>query len=320
MIMRKIYYFLAVLTSTMALTGCMDNTEEPNTDDFVITSPTSIGETNTTIYQVKKEFSSYMTNNNTDVKVERDLIFEGVVVANDDGGNLYQTLILRDINPNATGDAHDQCIQVGIRNSWLSPYFKRGQRVKINLNGLWVGNYSKVPKIGQPYYTSAGNRRLGPMLFDMCATNIELVGTPNPEAPELTPVDCTQGEGLAWLQNQSNQNPMNAPRLVTVKGKIAEVQGSKGKHADTGELSGEKEPLPKVFAPEALYDAGYAVDRTLLVSGASNLSMTIRTSTQNDISFLPIPADERSYTGVMTYYSGWQMQLRHMDDIYPAIK
>lgn len=318
MTMRKIYYFLAVLTGTMALTGCMDNTEEPNTEDFVITSPTSIGETNTTIYQVKKEFSSYMTNNNTDVKVERDLIFEGVVVANDDGGNLYQTLILRDINPNATGDAHDQCIQIGIRNSWLSPYFKRGQRVKINLNGLWVGNYSKVPKVGQPYYTSAGNRRLGPMLFDMCATNIELVGAPNPDAPELTPIDCTQGEGLSWLKDSKNQNPMNAPRLVTVKGTIDEVQGKQAERASTGELSGKKEPLPKIFAPEALYDAGYGVDRTVSIN--SSLKLVLRTSTQNDISFLPIPADTRSYTGLLTYYDSWQIQLRHVEDIYPAIK
>lgn len=316
--MRKIYYFLAVLTGTMALTGCMDNTEEPNTEDFVITSPTSIGETNTTIYQVKKEFSSYMTNNNTDVKVERDLIFEGVVVANDDGGNLYQTLILRDINPNATGDAHDQCIQVGIRNSWLSPYFKRGQRVKINLNGLWVGNYSKVPKIGQPYYTSAGNRRLGAMIFEMCATNIELVGAPNPDAPELTPIDCTQGEGLSWLKDSKNQNPMNVPRLVTVKGTIDEVQGKQAERASTGELSGKKEPLPKIFAPEALYDAGYGVDRTVSIN--SSLKLVLRTSTQNDISFLPIPADTRSYTGLLTYYDSWQIQLRHVEDIYPAIK
>lgn len=320
MIMRKLYYFLAVLMGTMTLTGCLDSSEEPDTEGFIITSPTSIGETNTTIYQLKKDYYAFMSNNNTDTKIDKDLILEGVVVANDDGGNLYQTLIIRDIDDTKTGDAHDQCIQIGIRNTWLSPYFKRGQRIKINLNGLWVGNYSKTPKIGQPYYTSAGNRRLGPMLFDLCATNIELVGKPDPNAPELTPIDCTEGAGLAWLKDDNNQNAMNSPRLVTVKGIIAEVQGKKAERADTGELSGEKEPLPKIFAPEALYDAGYAVDRTLNVSGVSGLSMTIRTSTQNDISFLPIPSDERSYTGILTYYSGWQMQLRHVEDIYPAIK
>lgn len=308
-----------MLTGTMALTGCMDNTEEPNTDGILITSPTSIGETNYSIYELKKEFSSYLTTNNTDVKVTRDLILEGVVVGNDDGGNIYQTLFIRDINPSATGDAHDQCIQIGIRNSWLSPYFKRGQRIKINLNGLWVGNYSKVPKIGQPYYTSAGNRRLGAMIFEMCATNIELVGTPDPNAPELTPIDCTQGEGLAWLQEEkTNQTPMNVPRLVTVKGTIDEVQGKQAERASTGELSGKKEPLPKIFAPEALYDAGYGVDRTVSIN--SSLKLVLRTSTQNEISFLPIPADTRSYTGLLTYYDSWQIQLRHVEDIYPAIK
>lgn len=317
--MNKIFSLLAIGATALTLTSCLDSTDDPDVSDFIVTSPTSIGETNSTIYQLKKDFSSVMSNNNTDVKVDKDIIVEGVVVANDDGGNLYQTLIIRDIQTGKTGDEADQCIQIGIRNTWISPYFKRGQRIKINLKGLWIGNYSKVPKIGQPYYTSAGNRRLGPMLFNLCATNIELVGKPDPNAPELTPIDCTKGAGLTWLQDSKNQTYMNVPRLVTVKGTFEEVRGSKKDRPSTGELSGQKEPLPKIFAPEELYDAGYAVDRTLNIDGAS-LQVTLRTSTQNDISFLPLPEDSRSYTGVLTHYSGWQMQLRHKDDISPAIK
>lgn len=310
----------AFAAAALALTSCLDNTDEPNTDNFIITSPTSIGETNSTIYKLKKDYANVMSsaNNNKDVKVDTTLIIEGVVVANDDGGNLYQTLIIRDINPNATGEARDQSIQIGIKNTWLSPYFKRGQRIKINLKGLWVGNYSKTPKIGQPYYTSQGNRRLGPMLFDLCATHIELVGQPDLNAPELKPVDCTQGSGLTFIKKDANQEYMNSPMLVTVKGLIDDVQGNNAIHPKTGELSGDMEPLPKIFAPEALYDAGYAVDRTLKCTNGP--TMTIRTSTQNEISFLPIPSDERSYTGILTYYSGWQLQLRHVEDIYPAIQ
>lgn len=62
------------------------------------------------------------------------------------------------------------------------------------------------------------------------------------------------------------------------------------------------------------------MDRTLSISGQSKLKVTLRTSTQNDISYLPIPTDERSYTGILTFYSGWQLQLRHKDDIVPHIK
>lgn len=318
--MKKIYLLLGLALSGSLLTSCLDNVDEPDVQDFIITSPTSIGKTNTTIYELKQKFSNEIGTNNTFKKVEENIIVEGVVVGNDDGGNLYQTLIIRSIDGETAGDEKDQCIEIGIRNTWISPYFQRGQRIKVNLKDLWIGNYSKTPKIGTPYYTSAGNKRLGPMLLQNCATDIELVGKPDANAPELVPIDCTEGEGLNWLANSGNQGFMNSPRLVTVKGTIDEVQGNAAKRAAMGELSGEKEPLPKIFSPKELYDAGYAVDRTLSIAGKSQLKVTLRTSTQNDISYLPIPADERSYTGILTYYSGWQLQLRHKNDIVPAIE
>ena len=318
--MKKIYLLLALAFGCFSLSSCLDNVDDPDVSDFIITSPTSIGKTNTTIYELKLKFSNEIGTNNTFKKVEEDIIVEGVVVGNDDGGNLYQTLVIRDLAGEEPGSEMDQCIEVGIRNTWISPYFKRGQRIKVALKGLWIGNYSKTPKIGTPYYTSAGNRRLGPMLIQDCKTHIELVGKPDANAPELVPIDCTQGEGLTWLGNSDNQDFMNSPRLVTVKGTIDEVQGDAAKRATMGELSGEKEPLPKIYSPKELYDAGYAVDRSLSISGQSKLKVTLRTSTQNDISYLRIPADERSYTGILTFYSGWQLQLRHKDDIVPHIK
>ena len=345
--MKKIYMMLALALGCFGLTGCLDNVDEPNVEDFIITSPTSLGKTNTTIYELKLKFSNEVGENNSFTQVPDtidDIIFEGVVIGNDDGGNLYQTLVIRDLGGEEAGSLMDQCIQIGIRNTWLSPYFKRGQRIKVKLNGLWIGNYSKTPKVGTPYYTSAGNKRLGPMLLQDCKTHIELIGKPDANAPELIPFDCTEDEGLSWLADKDNQDFMNSPRLVTVKGTIDEVQGDNLKRAAFGELSGEKEPNKeavidpatgeqkidpatgepvynyyKIFAPKELYDAGYAVDRTISISGQSKLKVTLRTSTQNDISYLHIPADERSYTGIITFYDGWQMQLRHKNDIYPQI-
>ena len=58
--------------------------------------------------------------------------------------------------------------------------------------------------------------------------------------------------------------------------------------------------------------------RTLVLAGGTE--MTIRTSTQNTISYLPLPEDSRTYTGIFSYYTGWQIQLRDVDDIFPMIK
>lgn len=321
--MKKILFLLAFgVMATTLLTACMDEHDEPNTDHLIITSPTSVGEVNTTIGAIKDRFCADNTSadfsrnaSNFYTKVTDSLVIEGVIVANDISGNLYQTLMIRNIDAE---QGTDQSIIVAVKNTCLYPYFPLGQRIRINLCGLYAGCYSKVPRIGQPYWTSKGNLNLGPMLLDMCATHIELVGKPDLNAPELVPEDLTDTEGESWLRATANRTYSNVPRLARVSGLISEVQGDAANTPDKGENSGEYEPLPKIFAPEALYDDGYGVDRTIQLK--SNTSkVTLRTSTQNNISYLPIPSDVRTYTGVLTYYDGWQIQLRDTNDIQPAI-
>ena len=316
--MKKIFSLLLLcgFSALSVLTSCMDKHEEPNTDEYILTCD-SVGEVNTTIAAVKKRFcaskegADYSRNaSNFYTKVKEDLIIDGVVVANDVSGNLYQTLMIRNIDK-ATGE--DQCFIVAIKNTCLYPYFPLGQRIKVNLKGLYVGCYSKVPRVGQPYYSSQGNLNLGPMLLDMCRTNIELVGTPDLDAPELVPEDLTTADGEAWLRASANKTYLNTPRLAKVRGKIKEMQSGADKIAEKGENSGKYEPLPKIFAPEELYDDGYGVDRTIQLQ-TNNSSVALRTSTQNAISFLPLPSDTRTYTGMLTYYSNWQIQLRSVED------
>ena len=314
--MKKIFSLMAAALMAFSFTSCLDTSEEPDVTEFSITA-TDIPAANTTIAAMKDKYSSQMSTNNAFVQVNEDVIFEGVVVGNDISGNLYQTLILRSIE-STPGAADDQCIQLGIKNTFISPYFPLGQRLRVNLNGLYVGNYSKTPKVGQPYYTSAGNLRLGPMLLQLCATNIQKVGTPDPSAPELTPMDFTTAEGQAWLKASANRTYKNSPMLAKAYGYMDEMSEAKRESRKKGELSGEWEPLPKIFAPKALYDAGYAVDRTLVLDNSTKV--TIRTSTQNTISYLAMPTDKRTYTGIFTYYDGWQIQLRDVDDIAPMLK
>lgn len=297
--------------AALPLASCMSDVDDPDTEGYLITSPTSIGEVNSTIGEVKDKYCSAGSSNFYE-RVNEDVIIEGVVVANDEGGNLYQTLLIRSIDEAA---GTDQCIVLAVKNTCLYPYFPLGQRIKINLKGLYAGCYSKVPKIGQPYRTSSGNLRLGPMLLELCRTNIELVGEPDLNAPELVPVVPDDD----WLRASANKTYKNVPMLATVTGTIDEVQGEEAGIPEKGALSGKYEPLPKIFAPEVLYDAGYAVDRTISLQGNTS-NVTLRTSTQNPISFLPIPSDVRSYTGMLTYYNSWQIQLRTVHDIVPEVE
>lgn len=328
--MKTPYSKYTIYTALLALVGfalaSCQNFDEPDTSDYRVTAA-EMAAPNSTIAQVKERFKAQMTAPNTSTLVTEDIIFEGVVVANDGmSGNLYQTLLVRDINPGQSTSAadewkDDQCIQIGVRTTCLYPYFKLGQRIRVNLKGLHIGNYSKVPKIGTPYRTSLGNDRLGPMVFERLATNVMLVGEPDLSAPELTPV--VPDEAFLGRTVAAADIYKYAPMLATVSGTIRQASFAQRDVPDVGsednvpEYKGVAESLPKMFAPECLHDAGMGVDRDLVLS--TGKTVALRTSTGNEISFLYLPVDARSYTGMLTYYSSWQLQLREKSDIVPAI-
>ena len=291
------YKIAATFFAVCTFTACMDDVPEPPvSDDNGITCQESVGDVNTTIAQLKTRFKNTITARNSFEEVEEDLIFEGTVVANDLSGNLYQTLVLRDIRD----DGSDQCIELGIKHTHLSSFFPVGQTVRVNLKGLWIGNYSYVPKIGQPYFTSAGNKRLGPMLMQLCRTQVQLVDGPSAQIKKTLVTPLVKDE--AWLATTSNQNINNAPLLVTLEGYFPEADGQR---IFTPNVSEEEDPVEG-------YDAGYAKDRSFKVG---NTEITVRTSTRNEISYTVIPTGQCRLTGVLTYYSGWQLQLRELNDL-----
>lgn len=323
------FKFLSIIAvATLGLfgtTSCMDDHDAPNVDNFIVTSPTDIGEVNATILDVKEKFcvdaskADYSRNSsNFYTKVTDDIIIEGVVCANDISGNLYQTLLIRNIDNTkaATDPAHDQSIILAVKSTALYPYFALGQRVKINLKGLYAGVYSKAPRIGMPTVSSAGNINLGPALFETLKTNVQVVGKPDASAPELIPIDKTDADGKAWLRASANKSYENCPLLATVRGTIkqASTDLEKGTEKDvlnkveTTAADGEK-----IFGPYELHDAGYGVTRSIDLGNGSTVD--VRTSTKNRVSFIKLPKDTRSYTGILTYYSNWQLQLRDTTDI-----
>lgn len=294
------------LSLSLTLTSCMDNVDDPITDSFIITSPVSVGEVNTTIAQIKDKYcrsnsgATFSRNSsNWEFLITTDQVFEGVVCSNDGPfGALYQSIYVRNISG---GD--DQCIQIGIKNTCLYPYFAIGQRIKINLKGLYAGVYGKSPKIGYPYFTSADNHNLGPIPLEMCRKNFELVGKPDPNAPECQPVDLTGESGYNWLRASANRGIENFPLYATIEGTFTEADGVKT-------LSTEEEQ-----------DDGYAVNREFALTtsaGGNTTKAIVRTSTGTEISHLVMPVGQTvELTGMLTfdsYDSKWQIQLRDTAD------
>lgn len=277
-----------------ALTGCMDSYDEPGqlTDDK--TSATDIGEVNYSIAQLKSDRSDLFTQSNAFDSVTTDKIIEGVVCANDAGNNLYQTLVLRyiDTSKDADDPLRDQSIVLSLKGGGQYLRFPVGQRLKVNLKGLYVGCYSKLPKIGHPYYTSSGNLRLGPIPDTYWKDNIYKVGAPDATVAECQPIE----RDPAWLRATANRTYLNYPQLVTVRGSLKEADGE------------------ATYAPEDLEDAGYGVDRTI-TNTTNNTTVTLRTSTSSGIAFEIMPQGEHTFTGMLSYYNSWQVQLRTLSDV-----
>lgn len=282
-------FLLSGLSAALSLTSCYDDVDAPDTTHFMDrVSVSNMPEPTTTIAGIKDSYASYMSGSNKFVQVEEDEIFEGIIVANDGAdGLLYQSVYVRDITSTS-----DQMISIGIKNTSLYPYYPVGQKVRINLKGLYVGNYSYVPKIGTPYYTSAGNLRLGPMLLQDAETHIQLIGDPDTTAIECQPVDLTTSPA-EWLKGVSSNSAAyrKVPALVTIKGVFTAADGT------------------SVIAPEELEDAGYAVNRDFKISG-TNTTISVRTSTKNELAIQVMPSGEVIMTGIMSYYSGWQFNCR----------
>ncbi|MFH0893215.1 MAG: DUF5689 domain-containing protein [Bacteroidota bacterium] len=119
---------------------------------------------NTTIADLKASYSGNLDSIGT------DKIIEGIVVANDESGNLYKTLVIQD----ATAG-----IELKIDQTDLYTEFRVGQRVFVKCAGLYLGNYGGLVQIGYIY-----NGAIGRIPSVMIATHIFKDSLPgNPPVP-----------------------------------------------------------------------------------------------------------------------------------------
>ena len=83
--MKKIALFMVALVAVI-LTGCMDQHDVPNVE--VYGNP-SVPEANTTIANLKKQFKSITASSGVQ-QIEDSIIISGVIVADDESGNVYK--------------------------------------------------------------------------------------------------------------------------------------------------------------------------------------------------------------------------------------
>ncbi len=166
--MKKLMFLTAFVA--VILSSCVN--EDFDQPDVVI--PTVDFTSNTTIAQLKASYQGTLDS------IAEDTIIQGIVVANDESGNFYKTIVIQD----ATGG-----IELKIDRYDMYTQFKVGQRIFIKCRGLYLGDYGELVQLGYIYGGDIG--RIPDILVDDHIFRDSLPGvapTPiNLTIPTLTP-------------------------------------------------------------------------------------------------------------------------------------
>mgnify|MGYP004447334019 CR=1 FL=1 len=282
--------YILMLCAALGLTACMNDWDKLNADATVFTAE-NVGEPNTTIAEVKARFASQIQNGDAKAtaQVKEDLIIEGIVTGNDLSGNIYQAIYVQDVKSDGSADTENGGIQVCIKGiGKLAAVFPVGQKIRMNLKGLYVSGYGKMAKVGQPYVTASTTNptvRIGPMAQNVVERCIQLVGKPEADkalARKFTSADLNSIDKLT-------------PMLVVIEGaKLADADGT------------------ATYAPQST--GAYSVERKLQLSDGK--SVVLYNSCSADFASEVMPQGKVTVYGIMTRYNTtWQLLLRSVEDV-----
>ena len=271
----------------LAMTSCMNDwdTEQISTNQF---TASSIGEANTSLSDLRKDYATEIENSSYK-KVDSAAVIEGIVVANDISGNIYQYIYIQGINADGSLNTEEGGVAVGVKGlGALYTIFPVGQKIRVDLKDLYVGGYGKSPRIGMPYINTNGAMRMGPMTFAMMQQHIQKVGEPQPEI--VVPRTITASE-----LTESNIDKLT-PMLVQINN--AEI-------SDAG-------------WPYAHWEVGgdtYSEYHDIKADG-STLKQLLYTSTSCTFAGDTIQAGKKNIKGLLNRYSSsYQLTLRSLDDV-----
>ena len=234
--MKTIKYLSMLALSLVMATSCMNDFDEPTFEQPPFGN-NEIGEATHTIAQLKSQYATIISGNSVQ-EVTDDIIIEGVVVANDETGNVYKQFIIND----ETG-----AIIIGVNDVGLYAMVPIGQRVRINCKGLHIGGYGKMAQIGGLY-----NGKVGRMNKSVYPKHVRLVGAPDLNQAEMQPQVIDE----SFFTNENKNNLAKFVRLENVT--ITEANGT------------------ELWAPEEKKNSSNVVERNIKI-GSTKIVLRMST-------------------------------------------
>lgn len=273
---------LLLFALTCALfSSCMNGDwDEPDFKGGAPYGNNSLTEQNViTIAELIKKYPNVFASTDQNKQIDEDIMIKGRITGNDVGGNIYKQVTLQD------GTA---AIIIAINEGGLNGYLAEGAEILVDLKGLYIGGYRKMPEIGAPY----NGNSIGRMQKDIWAKHFKIVGSP--DASVIQPIDFNTIKDTKLMD-------ANCGKLVTLKDVTFKQADGKSTFV-TGTSQGN------------------AVNQELDGYGSK---VVIRTSTYADFAAMTLPYDNVAkkklkcdITGIATRYnSTWQILIRKTSDI-----
>lgn len=272
--MKAKYIGLSVALLIGAFTSCqdkdwgipeniLDNPPFGNNEIAKSSSPYKVA-------QLKRQYTDIIENSGYE-EITEDLQLQVIVNGNDAGGNIYKQISVQD----ETGG-----IIIGVNATELGAYLPVGQKLLINLKGLYIGGYGKQAQIGALY-----NGSIGRMTSTEWEKHIRLV--------KDDMFDCL----VDTVDFDINADKLN------LTGRIVKISSCT--------ISGGGK---QVLAPD---DGSVALTSNCAnrnINGSSKA--VLRTSTYSDFANRAIPMGKCDLYGVCTRFNDtWQILMRTEDDL-----
>ena len=291
--MKKIK-FIALAFLALTLGSCMgDGYADPDLTDKVPAAPygnNSLREKNViSIADLKTQFATIINSDNGYKQIEKDMMIKAVVTGNDVSGNIYNQVSVQD----ASG-----AIIIAINGSGLSGYLPVGQEILINLKGLYIGSYKKLPQIGGVNTKlSDGTLGMGKIERAIWNEHFKILNPGEADASTVVPeeFDLTKLTDAAYMD-------ANVGKLMTLKKvKFASANGT------------------NVWAPD---DTNTSLELIDAETGKriSSSNLVVRNSGYSKFANEVVPQGVFDITGIFTRYNNtWQIVLRSTDDLKSVV-
>ena len=291
--MKKIK-FIALAFLALTLGSCMgDGYADPDLTEKVPASPwgnNSLREKNViSIADLKTQFATIINSDNGYKLIEKDMMIKAVVTGNDVSGNIYNQVSVQD----ASG-----AIIIAINGSGLSGYLPVGQEILVNLKGLYIGSYKKLPQIGGVNTKlSDGSLGMGKIERAIWNEHFKILNPGEADANTVVPeeFDLTKLTDAAYMN-------ANVGKLMTLKKvKFASANGT------------------NVWAPD---DTNTSLELIDAETGKkiSSSNLVVRNSGYSKFANEVVPQGVFDITGIFTRYNNtWQIVLRSTDDLKSVV-